>query len=228
MSTLGDGLKESLGYTFQAPELLKQALTHRSLAGENNERLEFLGDSIVNWITADDLYRRHPEATEGELTRLRSKLINGETLAQIARGLDLGEHLLLGGGENKTGGRQRASILADALEAVIAAIFLDGGIAVCKTCVLQWYETHLPERSTLASELKDPKSQLQEYVQSQKLSLPEYKTLEIKGEDHTQLFTVHCQVNGLDHIGEGKGTSRRKAEQAAAVSFLEKINHYSP
>ena len=216
------GLEKALGYSFQKTELLKKALAHRSYGKENNERLEFLGDSLLNFIIAEDLFNRFPKAVEGELSRLRATLVKGETLAKIALKLKLGPYLLLGSGELKSGGEHRNSILADALEAVIAAIYLDTGLEVCRQCVLAWLKEELayvsPDRI-----IKDPKSTLQEYIQSRQLPLPEYRLVATSGKEHEQVFTVECLVALLDHSVVGVETSRRRAEQQAAANALMEL-----
>jgi len=212
-------LSKKLGYVFQSESLLKAALTHRSVRGANNERLEFLGDSIVNFIIAEELYRRLPSAKEGELSRLRANLIKGETLAEMAREFNLGQYLNLGPGELKSGGFRRESILADAIEALIGAIYLDAGIECCKTCVLAWYTSRL-QQEALQLNIKDAKTKLQEYLQSRGQELPSYEVLAIQGQAHDQTFKVSCVVTGLGIRAEGIGSSRRKAEQEAAKNLL--------
>lgn len=212
-------LSKQLGYTFQDPALFKAALTHRSVRGGNNERLEFLGDSIVNFIIAEALYKLLPTAKEGELSRLRANLVKGEMLAALAREFNLGHYLHLGPGELKSGGFRRESILADAIEALIGAIYLDGGMENCKRCVLTWYSERL-QQASLQQYIKDPKTELQEYLQSKGLVLPNYEVLNIEGEAHEQIFHVLCSVAALNLRAEGKGGSRRKAEQDAAQKLL--------
>lgn len=221
MSVSLNRLTKKLNYKFRDESLLKAALTHRSVRGMNNERLEFLGDAVVNFIIAEALYYLYPKAKEGELSRLRATLVKGETLAILAREFELGEHLRLGVGELKSGGARRESILADALEAVIAAIYLDGGFEVCRERVLKWYDERLKLVFAGGGELKDPKTCLQEYLQAQKLPLPVYSIRAIEGEAHAQTFFVECQVPGLPHLAVGEGTSRRKAEQVSAKQYLE-------
>ncbi len=215
-------LSRQLGYQFQDPALLKAALTHRSVRGGNNERLEFLGDSIVNFIIADELYRRLPQAKEGELSRLRSNLVKGEMLAELAREFDLGQYLHLGPGELKSGGFRRESILADAIEAIIGAIYLDGGISACQQCVVQWYTARL-QQEALQLYIKDAKTKLQEYLQSKGLSLPIYQVQAIEGEAHEQVFHVNCSLAQLSLQAQGVGGNRRKAEQEAAAKLLALI-----
>lgn len=217
-----DELCEQLGYEFQNSHLLETALTHRSFNLPNNERLEFLGDSIVNYVIAEALYHRCPEAREGTLSRLRASLVRGETLAELAREFNLGHYLRLGTGEVKTGGQERTSILADAMEAVIAAIYLDGGMDACRARVEAWFAERMDDPE-LSVNLKDPKTLLQEWLQSQKLPLPKYQVTEIMGAAHNQTFKVTCVVRGLPHVTEGVGTSRRRAEQEAASHYLAHV-----
>ncbi len=213
-------LTAKLGYQFQDPELLEAALSHRSARGVNNERLEFLGDSIVNFIIAEILYRKFPSAREGELSRLRASLVKGETLSKLAREFDLGNYLRLGTGEQKSGGHQRHSILADAFEAIVGAIYLDNGIDNCRKLLMKWYRDRLAS-ITLESIQKDPKTQLQEYLQAHKLPLPNYSVESVEGADHEQKFFVQCQVDGVEAVTVGQGSNRRRAEQQAAKLFLQ-------
>jgi ribonuclease-3 len=210
----------ALGYAFQQPELLEDALTHRSASPRHNERLEFLGDALLNLVMAEDLFRRYPQASEGELSRLRANLVKGEALAELARGLKLGETLRLGQGELKSGGPQRESILADALEAIFGAVYLDGGLDACRALILHLYRDCLDHLAS-AGELKDPKTRLQEYLQARQQPLPVYSVLEIHGEPHAQSFTVECAV--ADRRGVAVGSNRRKAEQDAARQVLEQL-----
>jgi ribonuclease-3 len=202
--------------------LFEQALTHRSAAGANNERLEFLGDAVLNLTAAELLYHRFGEADEGALSRLRARLVNGEALAEIAAGLNLGERLLLGPGELKTGGFRRQSILADALEALCGALFLDGGLAVARSGFLPLLEGVLA-RVDAPGELKDPKTRLQERLQADGLPLPQYRVDSIDGELHAQYFRVTCEVSALSARAQGEGSSRRRAEQVAAAAVLAQI-----
>ena len=213
-------LSAVLGYVFQRPELLEDALTHRSASPRNNERLEFLGDALLNLVIAECLFQRYPQASEGELSRLRATLVKGEALAVLARRLKLGESLRLGQGELKSGGPQRESILADALEAIFGAVYLDGGLAACRTLILHLYRDDL-DRLAGAGELKDPKTRLQEYLQARQQPLPAYNVLEIRGEPHAQSFTVECAV--ADCRALAVGSNRRKAEQDAARQILEQL-----
>lgn len=217
-------LLKNLNYTFKDESLLDIALTHCSVGPNNNERFEFLGDSLVNLVIAEKLYRQFPKATEGQLTRMRAICVRGETLATIARELQLGEFLKLGVGEIKSGGANRPSILADTLEAMIAAIYLDSDFETIRALILGWYEARLNSMS-LDMTQKDPKTQLQEVLQAQKIALPVYTVIAVEGESHEQLFTVTCQVDCLPAPVEGKGPSRRKAEQNAAAKILEQLNH---
>jgi ribonuclease-3 len=215
-------LQKTLGYQFQDPVILKLALTHRSAGGDNNERLEFLGDSIVNHVIAEAIYQRFPDAREGDMSRMRSALVKGDTLAEVARELELGDYLELGAGERKSGGHRRASILADALEALAGAILLDGGVDHCRQSVLAWFHSRL-EQMTLEDADKDPKTRLQEFLQGRRNPLPEYELLGVLGEDHNQQFRVACRLQQPTLVAEGAGSSRRKAEQAAALSALDQL-----
>ncbi len=215
-------LARNLGYSFQNEGLLQQALTHRSAGGHNNERLEFLGDAILGFVIAEALYHRIPAASEGELSRLRASLVKRETLAEVARGLSLGDYLALGSGELKSGGYRRDSTLADALEAVFGAIYLDSGFPACQTCILHLFRGRLTNLPSAAA-LKDPKTRLQEYLQSRHLALPEYEVVESRGMDHNRVFRVACRVEEMGITYQASGSSRRRAEQAAAEGMLEKL-----
>ena len=218
-----DDLQSRLGYRFKHLRHLESALTHRSMGPLHNERLEFLGDSIVNFVVAEALFRRYPEAREGKLTRMRASLVRGQSLSQLARRLQLGETIRLGSGERKSGGRRRDSILADAMEAVIGAIFLDGGMAACQSCVTAWLESELASVNPNQVD-KDPKTALQEWLQRGKKDLPVYRVLEVLGPAHQQTFRVQVQVDGLDQYPVGTGASRREAEQAAAADALTQLS----
>ncbi len=216
-----DGLSRKLGYRFKDTNLLTAALTHRSAGGLNNERLEFLGDAILNFLIAEYLYTRFPQYNEGQLSRLRASLVNGDTLAQLARKLELGEYLILGPGELKSGGFSRDSILADALEAVFGAVYLDGGMTPAKEIIMTVFAGVLAHLSP-DQVLKDAKTRLQEYLQGRRLPLPEYELVSVAGESHDQHFVIKCRVSGAEReefIGEG--SSRRKAEQMAAEEVLK-------
>lgn len=212
-------LKEDLQYEFKNVDLINEAITHRSFNGRNNERLEFLGDGILNFIIAEQLFQLFPTLKEGELSRLRSNLVKEETLATLARQLNLSQSIRLGIGEAKSGGALRDSILADALEAIIAAIYLDSSFEICRERVLAWYKPLL-KKVNPKKPMKDPKSALQELLQAEKFSLPEYNIVRTKGEAHQQTFWVSCTVAEISYTSEGQGQSRRKAEQAAAQNFL--------
>ncbi|MBE0506199.1 MAG: ribonuclease III [Marinospirillum sp.] len=215
-------LIQAIGHQFNKPELLELALTHRSHGNKNNERLEFLGDSIVNFLIAEDLYHRFPQAREGELSRLRARQVKGATLAEVAREFKLGDYLRLGSGELKSGGYRRESILADALEAVIGAIYLDAGMDVVRERVLGWFEPRL-DAMTLSDTQKDPKTRLQEFLQSRQQPLPRYEVIHVEGEAHAQVFTVECVIEQLDYRPLGIGSSRRFAEQEAAEKALQAL-----
>ena len=217
-----DALQRTLGYEFADPALLTMALTHRSAGSRNNERLEFLGDSIVNHIIADALYHRFPDAREGDMSRMRASLVKGDTLAELARELQLGDYLVLGPGERKSGGYRRSSILADTLEALAGAILLDAGFQRCRDCVLGWFGTRLEQLATGVAD-KDAKTRLQEYLQGRGNPLPEYELLGVTGDDHNQMFSVACRLSKPQLQAEGSGRSRRKAEQAAALSALQRL-----
>lgn len=216
---MSDELSRKLGYKFNDPKLLKIALTHRSSSDENNERLEFLGDAIVNFVIADALFEQFPRSQEGDMSRWRASLINRDTLGEIARGFDMGRYMILGPGELKSGGGERLSIISCAMESVIGSIYIDGGFDIVRECILRWYAPLLSSL-TNARSLKDPKTQLQEYLQSQHLSLPVYTVDTVEGEAHQQTFCVSCVVESLNQKVVGKGTSRRRAEQDAAETML--------
>lgn len=218
-----DVLCGRLGYEFSQPQLLQRALTHRSYSQAHNERLEFLGDSVLNCAIATHLYEAYPDVPEGELSRLRSNLVNQQTLFTLAQQLNIGEFLLLGEGERKSAGARRPSILADAMEALFGAVFLDGGFAAAQKVLLGLYVPFIAQADvqTLG---KDAKTLLQEYLQGRKLALPQYTVAAIQGEAHAQLFRVECSIVGLKIATHGEGTSRRAAEQAAAEAAYRKIN----
>lgn len=215
-------LGQKLEYTFLNTSLLDNALTHRSHSGPNNERLEFLGDSLLNFIVAEMLFNHFPQASEGDLSRLRAALVRGETLAEIAREFALGDYLNLGEGELKSGGFRRSSILADALEAIIGAIYLDGGIEACKNCVSRWME-HRISGLSLVTGGKDAKSQLQEWLQARKKPLPLYAVVDTQGDSHNQLFTVSCSVVLVDEVTTATASNRKNAEKEAAHLMLQKL-----
>jgi ribonuclease-3 len=214
-------LQENLGYQFADPELLALALSHRSCGNSNNERLEFLGDSILNHIIAAELYRRFPDSREGELSRMRASLVRGETLAELAREVDLGLVLRLGPGEMKSGGRHRNSILADTLEAIVGAMLLEAGLETCRNHVLRLFAERLDQLSP-KDLAKDAKTRLQEFLQGRGKSLPDYQLISVEGEDHCQQFAVSCELQEYQMRMRGEGSSRRRAEQEAArLALLE-------
>ncbi len=215
-------LCKELGYGFKDQSLLVGALTHRSVPKENNERLEYLGDALLSFIIAEALYTRYPKLREGKLTRLRAGLVNGEALAELGQQFNLGQYLKLGVSEQKSGGHRRHSIIADALEAIIAAIYLDSDEVTCKAVVLNWYETRLATcEQTVAA--KDPKTQLQELLQARHMNLPTYQVVETLGSAHETTFVVECKIENIKHNTVGRAKSRRKAEQQAAVDMLAQL-----
>lgn len=217
-------LERLIGYKFDKPELLEHALTHKSASPQkNNERLEFLGDSILNMVIATELFKRFPEHKEGELTRMRAKLVRGDTLSKVASEFELGKYIKMSPGELRSGGAERRSILADTVEAIIGAIYLDNGFKHCKPIILTWFDSRLEDPS-LIKKLKDPKTVLQEFLQARKMELPIYTIKNIEGEAHEQIFTVTCSIKGLPIITQGTDTTRRKAETKAAEDMFEKIS----
>jgi ribonuclease III len=210
----------SIGHRYARPELLRRALTHRSHGASNNERVEFLGDSVVNCAVALELYHKFPDLTEGELSRLRANLVNQQSLASVARRFDFGAQLLLGEGEVKSGGSRRPSILADAVEAVIGAVFLDAGFEAARRVVRTLLGDAI-DAIDPASSGKDPKTLLQEHLQGRRMALPQYAVVATRGEAHEQLFEVECVVPELNIRSLGAGTSRRSAEQEAARQAYE-------
>lgn len=216
-------LCKKLGLSFNNPQLFTMALTHRSAGSNNNERLEFLGDSILGFVIAQKLFALFPEASEGVLSRLRASLVNQSSLAELARKHQLGDYLLLGSGELKSGGYRRDSILSDALEAIIGALYTDQGMAVCQQWILLLFEEKLKNLS-LDNWQKDPKTQLQELMQSKKLDLPDYTLITMSGLAHEQTFKVKCTTALTKDACIGTGNSRKKAEQAAAELMLELLN----
>ena len=217
-----DELSRKLGLKFSDKGLLQSAVTHRSVGADNNERLEFLGDSVLGFIIAEALYHRFPEADEGVLSRLRAGLVNRESLAGQARGVGLGDYLILGSGELKSGGFRRESILSDALEAIIGAIASDQGFEACRQWVLALFADQL-EGLSATQGLKDPKTVLQELMQAKGLDLPEYVLQSQKGLPHEQCFTVECRIPLLKEPNVGAGSSRKKAEQQAAERTLANL-----
>ncbi|VAW87188.1 Ribonuclease III [hydrothermal vent metagenome] len=216
--------RSQLGYQFQQIKHLEQALTHRSLGRTNNERLEYLGDAILGFVIASEVYSRFPQASEGELSRMRSQLVKGQTLAEVARSLGLGDYLRLGTGELKSGGHRRDSILAGALEAILGAVYIDSEIESTTNLIVNLFR---PRLDTLTPETaqKDPKTTLQEYLQARKLSLPAYTMVTVEGAEHEQKFKVNCSIDELEIAADGVGINRRNAEQHAADEVLKKISN---
>ena len=222
MLSAGEWAEARLGYAFRDPALLDAALTHRSASKRNYERLEFLGDAVLNVAVAVLLFREYPDADEGDLSRYRAALVSGSSLATVAIGLALGEQLRLGSGELKSGGFRRSSILADSLEALFGAVYLDGGITAASAVIERLFAGRvgdLPE----AQELKDPKTRLQEHLQARGLGLPAYAVEDVSGEPHEHWFVASCEVAALDVRARGEGSSRRRAEQEAAQRVLERL-----
>ena len=215
-------VRAQLGYEPRDEALFRAALTHRSASGPNNERLEFLGDAVLNLVVAHHLYAAFPAAAEGDLSRLRARIVSGEPLAEVAAALALGEALQLGSGELKTGGFRRQSILADALEAVFGAVYLDGGLAAAEGVIARLFQPRIAALPA-PDELKDAKTRLQEYLQSRGFMLPRYTVERVEGEAHAQTFHVSCEVPALRLAAEGSGSSRRRAEQEAAERILAAI-----
>lgn len=217
-------LKQALVYDFVTkPELLTRALTHRSHSTENYERLEFLGDSLLGFIIADEIYDRFPNADEGLLTRLRASLVRQETLADLGRELELSKYLILGPGALKSGDQARDSILSDVIEAIIGAIYLDGGMQPCREFVSRLFASRI-DLCEPGNAIKDPKTRLQEFLQKRSLELPEYTVLEVSGPPHKQAFKVECQIADSSQTFHGQGSSRRKAEQDSAEKALQALS----
>lgn len=216
-------LKNSLDYQFNDVRLLELSLTHRSAAGDNNERLEFLGDAVLDFVISEVVFRVHPMAPEGDLSRLRSSLVKDTTLAEIATGLGLGEYLILGSGERKTGGHRRDSILADALEAIFGAVYLDAGFDAARQIIERTFGDRL-QNFPSADELRDPKTRLQEWLQARRMGLPEYELVQVTGQAHRQQFEVSCSVSGSQITTKGNGTTRRNAEQQSAAKMLAELD----
>lgn len=215
-------LKAFLQYEFRDADLLRRALTHRSAPGQSNERLEYLGDAVLGLVISEAVYRRHCAASEGDLSRLRAHLVRDASLAAIARDADLGEHLRLGVGEQKSGGQRRDSILADSLEALFAAVYLDGGFAAARDTILKVFASRL-DRLPDAEELRDPKTRLQEWLQARGQGLPKYRLESVSGKAHQQQFEVRCTAGSRDSPTSGSGSSRRAAEQEAARRMLHEL-----
>jgi ribonuclease-3 len=213
-------LAVTLKHEFADEGLLRTALTHRSVSGDNNERLEFLGDSILNFVIAAELYHRYPKAPEGDLSRVRASLVNKESLAEIASRINLGDWLYLGSGELKSGGFRRKSILADALEAVFGAVYLDAGFEIVRDLIMRLYQSFF-DNPVDPETLKDSKTRLQEWLQARKKPLPFYELVNATGKPHEQTFTIRCVVEEFEQEVVGVGKSRRKAEQKAAENALQ-------
>ncbi|HUK02768.1 MAG TPA: ribonuclease III [Steroidobacteraceae bacterium] len=215
-------LRERLGYEPRDANLFASALTHRSSSSRNNERLEFLGDAVLNLLVAELLFQSYPDADEGDLSRLRARVVSREPLAEVAAGIGLGDELQLGSGELKSGGFRRQSILADALEAVCGALYLDAGLAITTRVVTQLFGERIAALPAPAT-LKDAKTRLQEYLQGRGLQLPAYELQRTEGSAHEQTFWVSCTVSALGQRATGRGSSRRRAEQDAAEQVLRQI-----
>jgi ribonuclease-3 len=207
---------DRLGHSFRRPELLAQALTHRSFGATHNERLEFVGDAVLNCAIAAVLYERFPAIPEGELSRVRASLVNRDTLARHALGLGLGAEIALGEGEVKSGGNERPSILADALEAVFGAVFIDAGFGAARGAIERIDAAAYADLDP-ATLGKDPKTRLQEWLQARRIAVPEYVVVGVDGEPHAQTFTIECRIPALTVVARGTGTNRRTAEQSAAA-----------
>ncbi|MFQ5634538.1 MAG: ribonuclease III [Gammaproteobacteria bacterium] len=222
MTTTGDWCEKALRYQFSDEDLLTQALTHRSASATNNERLEFLGDAALGLTVSSAIYDARPDADEGAMSRYRASLVRGETLAGIARDIGLGSRLRMGSGEHRAGGHQRASALANALEALFGAIFIDGGYGAARRAVLHVFGERLAQLPA-DGDLKDPKTRLQELLQARQLPLPHYSLASTSGADHERSFEARCRIDALDVTTAGHGTTRRKAEQAAAAAALGQL-----
>jgi ribonuclease-3 len=220
-------LCKALGYSFSEQTLLRQALTHRSHSSTNNERLEFIGDGVLNATIARALFLQFPQLNEGELSRLRASLVRQEALAEVASALQLGDYLFLGEGELKSGGHRRPSILADALEAIFGAIWLDGGFAQSEATIMRLFHERIGQIDP-SQALKDPKTGLQEWLQARKQQLPEYKVVRQEGESPNQVFEVACEVGGLQISANAEGPSRRAAEQSAAAQVMQQLKERYP
>ncbi len=220
-----NALIKKLEYSFNDLSLLDEALTHRSYSSKNNERLEFLGDGILNFVIAHELFKSYPDVQEGDLSRLRANLVNKDSLAEIASHLQLGEVIRLGSGELKSGGFRRPSILADAVESIFGAVYCDGGFESCRELIVRLYANRLSLSMDLQS-LKDPKTQLQELLQSRRFSLPDYQVTNITGQAHAQVFHVRCSIDKMKIEVNGEGKSRRKAEQIAANRAIAQVEQH--
>ena len=215
-------LQRRLGYVFNDPTLLSLALSHRSFASANNERMEFLGDAILGLVVTDYLYQQFPDAREGELSRMRSHIVRGESLAEVAKQLELGSDILLGPGEMKSGGHRRDSILGDTVEALLGAVYLDKGIDASRERIFDWFKS-LFDGALEVKPLKDSKTTLQEWLQQRGKSLPDYKLVDTGGEAHSRLFTVSCKIDAVGQEMTAIATSRRRAEQMVAEQLLTEL-----
>ena len=215
-------LQRRLGYVFNDPTLLSLALSHRSFASANNERMEFLGDAILGLVVTDYLYQQFPDAREGELSRMRSHIVRGESLAEVAKQLELGSDILLGPGEMKSGGHRRDSILGDTVEALLGAVYLDKGIDASRDRIFDWFKSLL-DSALEVKPLKDSKTTLQEWLQQRGKSLPDYKLVDTGGEAHSRLFTVSCKIDAVGQEMTAIATSRRRAEQVVAEQLLTEL-----
>ena len=222
MASNAKQLQDRLQYQFSDPQLLTLALSHRSCGSNNNERLEFLGDAVLGMTISSLLFQRFPEAREGDLSRIRSQIVRAESLAEIARALDLGPELLLGPGEMKSGGHRRDSILGDTVEALIGAVYLDQGLDAAEACIHNWFCQPL-NSVTLDMPVKDAKTSLQEWLQARGKPLPEYVVVKTQGEDHSRLYTMSCKIAALDNAAQATASSRRKAEQLVAEKLLQEL-----
>ncbi len=223
ISALGH-VERILAYDFLDKALLMQALTHSSASKNNNERLEFLGDSILNFAVGNYLFHKFPEAQEGQLSRMRASLVKGEALAELAKVFRLSEFIVVGPGEIRVAGNYRDSILAGTVEALIGAVYMDSDFATCQRCVLRWYGDTLTMIS-LEQQHVDAKTQLQELLQARRLALPKYIVIEKSGEAHCQFFTIECHVEALNECTQAQGNNRRQAEQTAAALMIERIQN---
>ncbi|MDC1453917.1 ribonuclease III [Porticoccaceae bacterium] len=224
MASNAKQLQDRLQYQFSDPQLLTLALSHRSWGSNNNERLEFLGDAVLGMAISSFLFKRFPEAREGDLSRIRSQLVRAESLAEIARELDLGPELLLGPGEMKSGGHRRDSILGDTVEALLGAVFLDQGLVAVEACIQNWFSASL-NTLTLDTPVKDAKTALQEWLQARGKPLPEYLVVKTEGEDHSRLFTMSCTIDAVEETAQATASSRRKAEQLVAEKLVKKLEN---
>lgn len=215
-------LKNTLDYEFSDRGLFQRALTHRSSPGQSNERLEFLGDAILGAVISEIVFRAQPNSAEGDLSRLRSSLVKDTSLADLAARIGLGDHLILGSGEKKSGGHRRESILADSLEALFGAVYLDAGFEACRVVIEKAFGDRLHELPD-PNDLRDPKTRLQEWLQARQMGLPDYALVDVSGKAHRQSFEVQCSVDGVDATASGIGTSRRHAEQQSAERMLKNL-----